>query len=161
MRRAAVPGLALALAAVLSAGPAAAQVYSDRIIDACLAAHWGGPSDRAACIGIAARACMPVGEGGADVAVTCHEAETAQWGAMLDQSLAALRAQLGEAEDAEPAQAFDRAQTAWEAFRDATCELDAQRWPDADIGRAARAECLMRLTAGQALEMQSRLAGSM
>lgn len=162
----AVPSLALVV--TLAAVPLAAQPYDDRIVEACLAAHWGGQNDREACIGIAARVCMPVGEGGADTAIACHEAETAQWAALLDETLAALRAQLGEAEGAaeegdesEAVQALDRAQLAWESFRDATCGFDALRWPDADIGRADRAECLMRLTARQALEMQSRLTGTM
>lgn len=170
----AVPSLALVV--TLAAAPLAAQPYDDRIVEACLAAHWGGQNDREACIGIAARVCMPVGEGGADTAIACHEAETAQWAALLDETLAALRAQLGEAEGAaknggesegepggepEAVQALDRAQLAWESFRDATCGFDALRWPDADIGRADRAECLMRLTARQALEMQSRLTGTM
>lgn len=173
MRGAVLPALALALAG----GPAAAQVYGDRIIDACLAAHWGGQNDREACIGIAARACMPVGEGGADVAVSCHEAEAAQWSAMLDETLDALRFQLangradgtpgpdgapgqGAAADG-PAGALDRAQAAWEAFRDATCDFDAVRWPDTEIGRADRAECIMRLTARQVFELQSRLVQGM
>lgn len=160
--------LALAVTLALAAVPLAAQPYDDRIVEACLAAHWGGQNDRESCIGIAARVCMPVGEGGADAAIACHEAETAQWAAMLDETLAALNAQLAEAGaaaedggDPAPVQALDRAQAAWQGFRDATCELDALRWPDPDIGRAARAECVMRLTARQVFELQSRLDGAM
>lgn len=158
----------LALALALAAAPLAAQPYDDRIVEACLAAHWGGQNDRESCIGIAARVCMPVGEAGADAAIACHQAEAAQWAEMLDETLTALRAQLGEGEtpsedagEPESVQALDRAQEAWQAFRDATCEVDALRWPDADIGRADRAECLTRLTARQVLELQSRLAGAM
>ena len=88
--------LALAMSLALAAAPLAAQPYDDRIVEACLAAHWGGQNDRESCIGIAARVCMPVGEGGADAAIDCHEAEAAQWAAMLDETLAALRAQLAE-----------------------------------------------------------------
>lgn len=163
--------LALVVSLALAAAPLAAQPYDDRIVEACLAAHWGGQNDRESCIGIAARVCMPVGEGGADAAIACHQAETAQWAEMLDETLAALRAQLGESEgadgtdgdggDSAPVQALDRAQAAWQSFRDATCELDALRWPDADIGRADHAECLARLTARQVFELQSRLAGAM
>lgn len=70
--------------------------YDDRIIDACLSEHWGGLNARESCIGIAARACMPVGEGDAAVAVACFDAERAQWDARMTDSLDALRDRLAE-----------------------------------------------------------------
>lgn len=73
--------------------------YDDRIIDACLSEHWGGLNARESCIGIAARACMPVGEGDAAVAVACFDAERAQWDARMTDSLDALRVVLAERDE--------------------------------------------------------------
>lgn len=97
---------AAALAVWLGAGaPALAQEprpaadYDDRIIDACLSEHWGGLNARESCIAIAARACMPVGEGDAAVAVACFDAERAQWDARMTDALDALRARLAERDE--------------------------------------------------------------
>ena len=184
-------GLLGAAAWLVAALPALAQEpppavdYDDRIIDACLTEHWGGQNAQEACIGIAARACMPPGEGDAPLAVGCFDAERAQWEDRMTGTLDALRMQLGPApadpgapdaaapdaaaeasDDSAPAgaetgilAALDAMQSAWEAWRDAACGFDGAVYPDSPVGDVARAECLMRLTGRQVFHLMARLDG--
>ena len=193
--------LALLPAALFAQEPAPAVDYDDRIVEACLAQHWGNQNAQESCIGIAARACMPPGEGDAATAVACFDAERAQWDARLTQTLDSLRAQyapepdavsLGETTDetealagetsddgdasaadtsaadataadaipADPLTALETAQSAWIAWRDAACALDASVYPGTDIAQTARADCLMRLTGRQVFHLMARLEGA-
>lgn len=175
----AVAALWLAAAVPALAQPAPATDYDDRIIDACLSEHWGGQNAQESCIGIAARACMPPGEGDAAIAIACFDAERAQWDTRLTETLDALRGQFGPVEATPEAAetptdtpsetatempgdllvALIAMQTAWESWRDAACGFDGAVYPGSPIGDTARADCMMRLTARQVFHLMARLDG--
>lgn len=128
-----LPGLAAAQT------PPPATDYDDRIIDACLSEHWGGQNARESCIGVAARACMPVGEGDAAVAIACFDAERAQWDTRMTEALNALRAQLAPEDGAAGAPLDEPEAAATRAPGDdaaATDPVAAPESPAIDAGAA-------------------------
>ena len=100
MRAVALAALIFApVGAAAQSAPVPATDYDDRIVEACLAQHWGNQNAQESCVGIAARACMPPGEGDAAVAIACFDAEREQWDGRLTTVLDTLRLQFAPADD--------------------------------------------------------------
>ncbi|MEM7524649.1 MAG: lysozyme inhibitor LprI family protein [Pseudomonadota bacterium] len=147
-----------ALALVLCAAPALAEDQPpegllDRI-ETCIG-RIDAPADHAdLCMGMHALPCMAKPENETTVGmVTCLTQETTAWSVLLDRELSLLVAKL----DVEQRAAFDKAQAAWSAWRDADCVFPhvlvrgslAQPWSS---------DCYMQHTARRALELREYLA---
>lgn len=159
---------ALVIALALAAGtPAAAQElkFNPSFTEACLADYgW------IECIGIAAQRCMEFTEGGYSTPVTnaCLSAEHEWWDGVLNDHYAELQARARQIDSQPPmagfpprpsnAEALREMQRAWIAFRDSTCRYEELQWWGGTGASGAYLGCLMRLTAEQALTLQSYLA---
>lgn len=164
-------GLAVAL---LLAGPAFGQdaaapadtsagaPYDESIVPACLTGRLG-LRDRSNCIGVAAAQCLDrlpeVAE--AMSFASCFTAEEAQWAARLTEALASYQDSMAMSDRAEGVAPgtgrVDRlhdAQAAWEAYRDAECELQ-RRAAEGGAGEPVPvAACRMTLTGMRALGVE-------
>ncbi len=158
---------------LLAALPATAQdvLYDDTILPACLDRVAGdvgqerplAPALRA-CIGASSDACMntPDGQTTAGMSACLHH-EMLEWDMLMtawyDKSLRQAREaddqvkQLGSAADP-AAPVLERAQQAWTGFRDSACLFQEVRWQGGTAGGPASAECLLQLTAEQALRLR-------
>jgi uncharacterized protein YecT (DUF1311 family) len=152
------------VALILCASPLAAQdlVFSPGQTQSCLRS--GGGED---CIGIAADACMQntlggystVGMGG------CLAREWNYWDDLLNANYqrALRRAEQSDRENAGygPSQkdALRTMQRAWIPFRDGMCDFERSQWGGGTGQGPAGAECLMRVTAKQALYLESYAPG--
>lgn len=161
-------GAALILA-VLSgmAGGAMAQdgiVVDPAITEACLQVNAATPE---ACIGVAAAACMRGPGGGSNVGMGgCLWREAEMWDARLNMAYRALMDRHG-AEQAEMARigatvpsmtdALREMQRAWIPYRDAACAYERSTWGGGTGGGPAQSECIMQITARQALALEARL----
>ena len=163
----------LALLALIAA-PAFAQdvVYDAAVLDSCLedAAREHAQTDieaepLRACIGAAAMDCMQGPEGGTTVGmVDCLSRETGQWDGLLNRWYGQALAQAEEGDAAlkdlgsaaPPAAPVLRdAQRGWIAFRDKSCEFESVRWQGGTLGGPASGDCMLRLTAEQALRLKA------
>jgi uncharacterized protein YecT (DUF1311 family) len=157
------------VAAMLSAAalPARGQElsFSAEPTEACLAA--ADAAAREACVGRAAEACIDTPDGYTTVGMGfCLGRELEFWDGRLNAAYRALMAR-EEAVDAEmeslgtaapsPAEALREMQRAWMAFRDAACAYERSQWGGGTGGGPASAECMMRLTAEQALTLEGRV----
>ena len=167
-----------ALALCLMGSAAVAQddnPYDSRLLHSCLgqAQSDQAQSDSArpdiaedalpGCIGVAAAACMQVPGGDTTVGmVQCLSAEAEDWDKLFNKAYKTAMtaaeaadaglAQLGSA--ASPAAPVLRqAQRHWIAFRDASCTYESVRFQGGTAGGPAAADCMMRLTAAQALRL--------
>jgi len=135
--------------------------------DSCLAAA-GEEGDGRACIGLSARRCMEESEGG-DTTVgmgVCLGRELEEWDRRLNAHYRALMAR-ERREDEEmrrigasapqKAPALRAMQRAWIDYRDARCAYIAAQWGGGTGAGPAGAECLMRMTAEQALFLRRML----
>ncbi|SDZ04584.1 Uncharacterized conserved protein YecT, DUF1311 family [Jannaschia faecimaris] len=150
--------------ALLVAVPAAAQdvPFDQTQVQACLDS--ASPST---CVGDEAAACSA--QTGSNVGYGfCLRAELTFWDAELNRVYGVL-IDLTEAQDAElksygsaaPAMtpALRAAQRAWIAWRDAQCDFIRTTFGGGTGGNPAATDCLMRLTAEQALRLDAELAG--
>jgi uncharacterized protein YecT (DUF1311 family) len=152
----------------LAAGAAAAQTapVSQEATEACLAAA----SDllgQEACIGKAAEGCIEGPNGSSNAGIGfCYGAERDIWDARLNGAYETLlkleesnAAELAELQSAapSPAAALRDMQRAWIAYRDAACEYEATTWGGGSGAGPAAAQCMMQLTAQQALALEARL----
>ena len=153
---------------LMLAGPAAAQdvPFSIDATEACLA----GASDmagREACVGSSAEACIDTPDGLTTAGMGfCLGAERDYWDARLNGAYEALLtiedtaaselSELGSAAPS-PAEALRAMERAWIAFRDAACAYEVSTWGGGTGGGPAGADCMMRLTARQALMLEDRL----
>lgn len=152
----------LALVAAL-AGPVSAQglIYDDQATLSCL----GSAADarqQAACAGRSADLCMQTTPGGGSTAAMsgCLDRELTLWDGLLNSYYKTAQARARQA-DQENAQyggtapslsdALRDMQRAWIPFRDATCDFERAQWGGGTGGGPATYQCLMRLTAEQAL----------
>lgn len=158
----------------LIASPAFSQDilgYDDTLLSACLsdtaAAHAqtdieGNPLRE--CIGKSAIACMEGPGGDTTVGMSeCLHRETQEWDMLMtawfDSALRQAReadadlAQLGSAADP-AAPVLEQAQEAWVAYRDASCLYESVRWQGGTAGGPASADCMLQLTAEQALRLR-------
>jgi len=165
----------LVLSLMLATGPALAQsgpTYDAKGLATCLAdAGTGadaGPA-RHACIGRAAAQCMasPGGDTTAGM-VECLDHEARDWDRLLNdryrQVLQAAKAAdaglagLGSAA-APAAPALQEAQRTWITFRDASCRYESLRFQGGTAGGPAAGDCVLRLTAEQALRLDAMAEG--
>ncbi|MCV2880674.1 lysozyme inhibitor LprI family protein [Actibacterium sp. XHP0104] len=162
--------LFIATAMAVCAG-AAAQAQDIRfdiaLTQACLA---GLPEGAApdACIGVSANACIeatPDGYTTVGMGI-CHGQELGYWDTRLNAAYGQLRdrhqaadAELDQLGSAAPrrAPALQEMQRAWIAYRDATCDYERSYWGGGTGGGPATVACHMRLTAGQALYLETEL----
>lgn len=153
----------------LLAGPALADdapaIDSTRI-EHCLAQGKG-----AACIGLAAEACMAATPGGGSTIgyAMCTGHELGWWDSELNRAYQARMAEAREIDTEPPppgflprpsdVEALRAMQRAWIAFRDATCQFEElQFWGGTGMGGAGIA-CRLRLTATQALYLHGLIGG--
>ena len=157
-----------ALTGILAAAAASAQAvpFSIDPTEACLA----GASDvagREACVGASAEACIDTPDGVTTASMGfCLGAERDYWDGRLNGAYQALLAiedtaaaelsELGSAAPS-PAEALRAMERAWTAFRDAACAYEVSTWGGGTGGGPAGADCMMRLTARQALVLEGRL----
>lgn len=148
-----------ATAFFMQAAPVTAQelAYDDAPTETCLRSSYT-LADRRACIGRSTRACIDGTEGGYTTysAGGCVSRELAFWDAELNANYADAREQ-AEARDAGgyggPGvwPALRQMQRTWIPFRDAACAFERSQWANGTGGGPAQLNCLMRLTADQAL----------
>lgn len=156
------------------AAPAAAQApdAADAAVGAlgaCVAAAERDPEAERACVGAQALVCID-----ADPAQTaagmaaCYAAEAAGWDAVLNGvhgDLVAMMRAAALAADADatapgPQEALlQQAQTAWAAFREAECALEASLWGAQEMREAAEARCRLERGAERTLELVARRRG--
>jgi uncharacterized protein YecT (DUF1311 family) len=154
---------ALALLLVMAA-PAAAQeppAFDAAPVDACLAENTGEDARPESCIGLAANACMEEPGGYSTVGMGyCLTQELDHWDGLLNAAYAEVMASAREA-DAELAElgsaaekqepALREMQRRWIAYRDAACVYERTLWGGGTGGSTGAAQCLLDLTARQAL----------
>lgn len=152
------------IALTLFAAPLAAQnlVFSPRATESCLLSG-GGES----CIGLSAEACMEDTPGGYSTVGMggCLSMELTYWDDRLNASYqrALRRAGQSDQENAGfgPSQkdALRDMQRAWIPFRDGRCDFERSQWGGGTGQGPAGAECLMRVTADQALYLENYAPG--
>ena len=149
---------------ILLGVPAAAQEpsYDPAILTACLEAQKDRPD---ACIGMASAKCQE-GDGGETTVGMgfCLRGEADQWDGLLNAAYGTVLAQ-SETTDAEmkelgsaampQAPALREMQLRWIAFRHAACNYEATRWGGGTGAGPAAADCVMKLTARQALHLRA------
>jgi uncharacterized protein YecT (DUF1311 family) len=163
-------GRLLALLALLgvSAGTSAAAQdlpFDIRATESCVAA---APDPRAqrTCIGASATECMATPAGSSTYGMGgCLDAELTWWDDRLNQVYRDLRAR--DARDdaanqglpgaASQAEALRDMQRAWIAFRDASCHYERVQWGGGTGGGPAALDCLMRMTAEQAIFLEEAM----
>jgi uncharacterized protein YecT (DUF1311 family) len=75
----------------------------------------------------------------------------------IEEATDAELKELGLAEPSTSAALRDMQRT-WIAYRDAACAYERSQWGGGTGGGPATADCLMRMTAAQALALEQRLA---
>ena len=146
----------LALMVFARPGPAAADAQFDAdlaILTACLADNAGKGAEQAApCVGLVSEPCIGKAIGGEalDIAVACHERETALWDHLLNLVYDDFR------QDTAPDvfTALRDAQRAWIAFRDADCAFPRAAFYDFPEGRPVASACLQAHTARRVGELR-------
>jgi len=155
--------IALLLATVAPAGPAAAQElpFSPRATERCLAQAGPGPA-REICIGLSAAACIDTTVGMS----TCLGQEASYWDERLNAAYTDLMriergadAEMADLGSAAPpaAPALRDMQRAWIAYRDAACAYERSQWGGGTGAGPAGVNCVLHLTARQALVLEDRL----
>lgn len=141
--------------------------FSPAATEACLAgAETLGM--REDCVGRSAQACYSREGVYSNYAIgVCFGAEADYWDERLNAAYAALlaaeRAMLKEMRDIgatvpDTVAALREMQRAWIPYRDAACWYEYTTWGGGTGGGPANAECLMHVTAKQALDLEARLA---
>jgi uncharacterized protein YecT (DUF1311 family) len=136
--------------------------FTPEATEACLAAADVAPAD---CIGASAGVCMDSPDGYTTVGMSmCLGKEVAYWEDRLNAAYGTLLA-MEEAVEADlraigssapsPAEALGAMQSAWIAFRDASCLYEYSQWGGGTGGGPAGADCTMRMTGAQALMLES------
>ncbi len=156
-------------AAFALAAPAAAQdlPWSPSATEACLAGGAEG-AFRETCIGQSASVCIDTPDGYTTVGMSyCLGREADYWDGRLNVVYGALMdfekridAELeGLGSFAPPmAPALRDMQRAWIPFRDTVCDYEATQWGGGTGAGPAFNECVMRMTARQALYLEDLLA---
>ena len=141
------------LLAIGFAPPAFAAPAPASDVATCVAAA-DGFAARRACVGQVSLACQDEGDGGVTTAgmVMCANRERAQWEALRDAALAALRARESAAQTA----ARERALSAHAAWSQARCAYDASLYEGGSMAIYAAAACEMGQTADIALTLHLR-----
>lgn len=167
--------VAAPFATSFAAAPAFAQdgvSYDDKLLSACLdrvaAEHAqtdieGEPLRR--CIGQAATACMQAPGGDTTIGmVDCLGHETREWDMLLNawyekaiRQFETADAELDQLGSAAPkaAPVLREAQRNWIGFRDKSCAFESVRWQGGTLGGPAAGDCMLDLTATQALRLMA------
>lgn len=157
-------GLATALMMIVGGVNAQDLVFSPTATEACLAAV-EVETQRVACIGASANACMSDTPGGETTVGMggCLDRELQYWDARLNASYKKQMAQ-AKAIDAEmadlgatvpsQADALREMQRAWIPYRDAKCSYSYSQWGGGSGGGPAFLSCMMSETAEQALYLE-------
>jgi Protein of unknown function (DUF1311). len=110
------------------------------------------------CIGLAAQLCVT--EAGPGSEGLCRGAETAYWQRRMEAAETALRAREPEVQARarryqwpDPVPSVEAMAARFAAYREATCDWRAASWDGIHAGYEAQ-DCLMRLTARQALVLE-------
>lgn len=166
-------------ALALAAAPAFAQdgvSYDDTLLDACLNAAIAEHAQTdievdplRLCIGQAAIACMQGPDGDTTYGMgACLSRETEQWDVLLNAwySKALSHAETADADLADIGSAAPKAapvlrdaQRNWIAYRDKSCEFESVRYQGGTMGGPAAGDCMLQLTATQALRLRDINAG--
>ncbi len=157
----------LMLAATAGASAPAQELRFDAgLTTACLDSATTAPA-REACIGIAAESCMADTPGGSSTLGmgVCLQRELDWWDGRLNAN---YRRAMDEARDFDAgvadaerggalpvARALRAMQRAWIRFRDATCAYERSFWTTGTGAGPAELSCLLRMTAKQALYLDS------
>ncbi|MEM7075142.1 MAG: lysozyme inhibitor LprI family protein [Pseudomonadota bacterium] len=160
-----VTGLTLMLPGI---GQAQDLVWTPEATEACLAAAVS-PEARDACVGTSAGLCINTPDGYTTVGfAACSRFEAEYWDTRLNEAYAGLM-EIEQRLDAEMAQlgsaapsvalALREMQRAWIVFRDASCAYAASQFGTGTGSGPAAADCVMRLTGEQALDLERQLAG--
>jgi uncharacterized protein YecT (DUF1311 family) len=141
--------------------------FSPAATDACLAAA-GSAGMREDCIGASAKACYSREGVYSNYAIgVCFGAEADYWDERLNAAYTALLAVEREMQKEmrdigatvpDTVLALREMQRAWIPYRDAACWYEYTTWGGGSGGGPANAECLMHVTAEQALDLEARLA---
>ncbi len=140
--------------------------WSPAETETCLAQADGAVA-RQVCIGLSAAACINTPDGYTTVGTGfCLGKEADYWDGRLNAAYAGLIAaeqqiddEMEELGSAAPKMepALREMQRAWIVFRDKTCEYEVTQWGGGTGGGPAYGNCVMRLTAEQALTLEDRL----
>ncbi|WJS83992.1 lysozyme inhibitor LprI family protein [Paracoccus sp. TOH] len=160
----------LVLSLLLAAGPVLAQDgprYDADGFAKCIAdaeTDAGAGPGLPGCIGQASRQCMATPGGETTVGmVDCLGHEAKDWDKLLNgyYERALKTAEAADAELAElgsaaipAAPALQQAQRHWIAFRDSSCRYEGLRYQGGTLGGPAAQDCVLRLTAEQALRLR-------
>ena len=143
--------------------------YSSDATEACVAKAVT-PEGKRGCLGLSAQQCMGASFDGSTTIgmMGCLDGERDYWDRRLNAAYKALRAK-AQASDAEmdelgasaprTAPALKQMQRAWIAYRDTTCDFERSQWGGGTGGGPAVLSCLMRLTAEQALYLETAWIG--
>ena len=159
--------LLLPLFALLFAGPVLAEEtvdYSDALVKQCLSLA-ENPAEERACAGVSAKACQDASDYGSSTIglQECSSLEREFWDQKLNahytELMARARAADAEGEDdprvtAKIADKLREMQRRWIPFRDATCAYEASQWQGGTISGPVYADCLLRMTADQAVYLE-------
>lgn len=149
--------LATVFAVITAVSPANAQNLAATYGKALLQCY-ASDSDKLACLGRTAEACMAREEDGETTvgSVNCLSAETEVWNGKLNEEYKVTRgfyAGLDSDDDGQRVEALLKAQRAWIAFRDAECAMEYAAWGKGSIRSIAGADCLMSLTAERTVRL--------
>ena len=128
----------------------AATLRADAL-GACLTAAGADDVRARLCHGFLSTACREGRPGGETTTglVMCAGEELAAWETALSSEVAAWA-------DLTDAAAVEASDTAWRAFRDADCALQALRWEGGSLARVEETECLLSRTVDRAIDLRSR-----
>lgn len=119
---------------------------------------YASDSDKLACLGRTAEACMAREKDGDTTigSVRCLGAETEIWDDKLNAEYKTTRsfyAGMDADDDGRRVDALLKAQRAWIAFRDAECAMEYSAWGAGSIRSIIGADCLMSLTAERTVRL--------
>lgn len=152
-----IRSLAIVFAVFAVMSPAEAQNLAATYGKALLQCY-ASDSDKLACLGRTAEACMAREDDGETTAgsVNCLSAKTEIWDGKLNDEYKVTRsfyAGLDGDDDGLRVKALSTAQRAWIAFRDAECALEYSAWGKGSIRSIVGADCLMSLTAERTVRL--------
>lgn len=155
----------LAIAATPVAANKAFEGYDPAILQTCLD-QTGPRADKSACIGVGADDCIAGDAGSSNVGYgMCMAAEWQDWDERLNDVYVVLGVQQTDLHESlqayntafsNPVEVMRDMQRAWIAYRDLACDWERLQWSGGTGAGPAAAECMLRLTAQQALFLHAR-----
>lgn len=139
------------------------------LVEACLdnvsiAAADGAPFPATNCIGVASTVCMEQPGGGSTAGmISCTQQETAYWDGLLNDTYQELVAQAERMDGRTPGESpthldlLREMQRNWIAFRDISCQWEADLYRGGSIMGPIHANCHLQMTAEQTLRLQTQL----